>query len=153
MNEVFSLESGTYFQCDLTKKIHLKVTESCDPIKSPKLSVLKTVLSGKPIPQRSSSEATGLKPDIDLPPVGLQGCPPEFSARDLTRVTLTLCLEVPLLLAEQYFPWSHQKWGKPNFPYSKAFSLQTEWGLMSFYEENIFPWMGWPISVVYVLQV
>lgn len=36
-NEVFSLESGTYFQCDLTKKIHLKVTESCGPIKSPKL--------------------------------------------------------------------------------------------------------------------
>lgn len=116
-NEVFSLESGTYFQCDLTEKIHLKVTESCGPIKSPKLSVLKRALSGKPIPERSSSETTGLKPDIDLPPAGLQGCPPEFSAPDL-------CLEVLLLLAEQ-FPEVIRSGGNPTsltlrlFPYSQ----------------------------------
>lgn len=28
------------------------------------------VPAGKPFPQRSSSEITGLKPDIDLPPMG-----------------------------------------------------------------------------------
>lgn len=103
-NVLLSLETGMYFQCDQTKKIHLKIIESCGPIKSPNLSAMKTVFSGKPMPQGSRSEITGLKSDLNLPPVGLQGYPPEFSAPGLTQFTLALCLEVPLLLVEQYFP-------------------------------------------------
>lgn len=42
------------------------------------------------MPQKSSSEITGPKPNLDLPLLGLQGCPPELSAPGLTQFTLKL---------------------------------------------------------------